>query len=249
MDDARHHSSAPHGACEDPPPVRIGRPRSELQSERGRGPAEPCLRLRHEGAWRSEAGLGRSVFLPPPRSRGDPDRSQARRRHHRRRRPARHDRRHGSHPRGDRPALRRRDRQPRRRPDQDQAARPRVETGRAGREPAQAAPRHRGRHQGAAGQAGRPAAQHADLALRPGRQAGADRAGDARHLCAPLRPDGHAEHAQRTRGTGLPGPDAGGARHDRVPSRRHDGPLRLADRQDRDRTGREAGSSAASRPT
>ena len=62
--------------------------------QRRRGSAQPRLCLRHEGAWRAEARLRRSLFLASARSRGDPHRSEARRRDHRRRRAARHDRRH-----------------------------------------------------------------------------------------------------------------------------------------------------------
>ena len=61
----------------------------------------------------------------------------------------------------DRRAVRRRDRLAGRRPHQDQEARPRHQEGRAGGELPQAPARHLERHPRAAGQARRPAAQHA----------------------------------------------------------------------------------------
>ena len=60
--------------------------------EHQRGPAQPRLCLCHEGAWRAEARLRRSLFLPSARSRGDPDRPQARRCDDRGGAAARHDR-------------------------------------------------------------------------------------------------------------------------------------------------------------
>ena len=74
------------------------------------------------GPWRAEARLGRPLFLPSARSRGDPDRPQARRRDHRGGAAARHHRGHGDDARRDRPAVRRGDRLAGRRPDQDQAS-------------------------------------------------------------------------------------------------------------------------------
>ena len=133
-----------------------------LQSRHQRGAAQPRLCLRHEGARRAEARLRRPLFLPSARSRGDPDRSQARRRHHRR----------GA-------CCTTRSRIPPttraeidqmfgpdigtsgRGPDQAQEARPRHQGGEAGGEPAQAPAGDRRRRAGAAGQARRPAAQHA----------------------------------------------------------------------------------------
>ena len=53
---------APAAAAGDAP-VRAGRAGQGLRSERRRGAAQPRLRLRHEGARRPAAGLGRPVFL------------------------------------------------------------------------------------------------------------------------------------------------------------------------------------------
>ena len=66
-------------------------------------------------------------------------------------------------------AVRPRDRRAGRGPHQDQEARPRLQAGGAGREPAQAAAGHRRGRARAAGQARRPAAQHAHAALRAAR--------------------------------------------------------------------------------
>ena len=104
---------------------------------------------------------GESVFLPPARSRRHPHRSEARRRDHRHGAAARRHRGHAHHPGGDRPAVRPRDRQAGRRPDQDPPPRPRLQEGRAGGELPQAARRHLQRHPRAARQARRPRAQHA----------------------------------------------------------------------------------------
>ena len=94
--------------------------------------------------------------------------------------------------------------------DQDQQARPGVEAGGAGGEPAQAAAGHLLRHPRAAGEARRPAAQHAHAAVHAGGGARAHRPGDARHLCAAGRPHGHARHARGDGGPGLPHPQSGG---------------------------------------
>ncbi len=120
----------------------------------------------------AEARLGRPLFLPSARSRGDPDRPQlddatiaaA----------LLHDTIEDTDgdARGDRPAVRPGDRRAGRGPDQAQEARPRLQGGRAGRELAQAAAGHRRRRARAAGQARRPAAQHA--------HAGPHAAGEAR---------------------------------------------------------------------
>ena len=170
-------------------PDRTGPP---LQSGYQRGAAQPRLCLRHEGAWRADARLRRSVFFPSARSRGDPDRPEARRCHHRRRAAARHDRGHRDHARGDRSAVRPRHRHAGRGPDQAQEARSRHQGSQAGGEPAQAAARHRRRRARAAGEARRPAAQHAHARAHGAGGAPAHRRGDARHLCAARRPHGHA---------------------------------------------------------
>src|ERR1043165_10146107 len=43
--------------------VRPDRTSQKLQSECQRGSAQTGLRLRHEGAWHADTGLGRSLFL------------------------------------------------------------------------------------------------------------------------------------------------------------------------------------------
>ena len=78
--------------------------------ERRRGSAEPRLCLRHAEARLADARLRRPVFLPSPRSRGDPDRPAARRRVDRRGAPPRHDRGYERDARRDRPAVRAGDR-------------------------------------------------------------------------------------------------------------------------------------------
>ena len=104
---------------------------------------------------------GDPVFLASARSRGDPDRSQARRRDHRRGAAARHHRGYRGHARRDRPAVRPRHRRAGRRPDQAEEARSRHQGSQAGRKPAQAVAGDRRRRARAAGQARRPPAQHA----------------------------------------------------------------------------------------
>ena len=153
--------AAQAAASRDDAAIRAGRAGPALQSEDRRGSAQPRLCLRHEGAWRADARLGRPLFLPSARSRRHPHRPQARRRHHRRGAAARHHRGHRRDPRRDRPAVRPRHRRPGRGPDQAQEARPRHQGGQAGGKPAQAPARHRRRRARAAGQARRPAAQHA----------------------------------------------------------------------------------------
>ena len=117
---------------------------------------------------------------------------------------ARHDRGHRGDARGDRPDFRPRDRPSGRRPDQAEEARPRHARGQAGGEPAQAAAGDRRRRARAAGEARRPAAQHAHAGVRAGGLAPAHRRGDARHLCAARRPHGHAGDARGAGGSGLP---------------------------------------------
>ena len=118
---------------------------------------------------------GDPVLRASARSRRDPHRPPARRRHHRGRGPARHRRGHRGDPGGDQPALRAGDRRARRRPDQAQAARPRLQAGRAGRELPQAAARGRGGRARAAGEARRPPAQHAHAPAHAGGEAPAHR--------------------------------------------------------------------------
>ena len=62
----------------------------------------------------------------------------------------------------------------------------------------------RRRRAGAAGQAGRPAAQHAHARAHAARDAAACRRGDPRHLCPARRPHGHARDARGARGFGVP---------------------------------------------
>ena len=196
---ARPAGRAPHDAA-----VRPGRPGPRLQSGHRRGPAQPRLCLRHARAWRADARLGRSVLLASARSRGDPHQPEARRRDHRRGAAARHDRGHRGDARGDRPAVRPRDRPSGRGPHQAEEARPRHARGQAGREPAQAAACDRRRRARAAGQARRPPAQHAHAGVRAGGLAPAHRRGDARHLCAARRPHGHAGDARGAGGSCVP---------------------------------------------
>ena len=90
------------------------------------------------------------------------------------------------HPRRDRRALRRRHRQAGRGPDQAQEARPRLQEGRAGGEPAQAAAGHlRGRAR-PAGQARRPPAQHAHARPRAARTSALRIAEETMDIYAPL---------------------------------------------------------------
>ena len=69
----------------------------QLRSQGGRGAAQPRLRLCHEGARQPEARLGRSLFLPSPRSRRHPHRPEARRRDDRHGAAARRHRGHADH--------------------------------------------------------------------------------------------------------------------------------------------------------
>ena len=87
-------SSPDNGRCHDTS-VRTGRTGQGLRSRRGRGRAQPRLRLSPEGARLAEARLGRSLFLPSDRGRRHPDRPQARHRLDRHRPAARHGRGHG----------------------------------------------------------------------------------------------------------------------------------------------------------
>ena len=184
--------------------IRSGRARQVLQPRYQRRPAQPRLRLRHEGARRADPRLRRPLFLASAGSRGDPHRSQARRRHHRRGAAARHHRGYRGDPRRNRPHLRPRDRRAGRGPHQAEAAGAGVARGQAGREPAQAAAGDRRRRPRAPDQARRPPAQHAHAGIRAARLAPADRRGDARHLCAARRAHGHAGDARGARGPLVP---------------------------------------------
>ena len=164
---------------------------------------------------------GDPYLLPSPRSRGHPDRAQARRRHHCRRAAARRDRGHRRHARRDRPEVRQGDRRAGRGPHQDQEARSRHQEGRAGGELPQAAGRHLERHPRAADQARRSPAQHAHARAHEAGEPAARVRGDARDLCAARRPHGHAEHA---RGAGAAGLQVGlsrGLQGRRRQARRH----------------------------
>ena len=116
----------------------------------------------------------------------------------------------------DRPDVRRGHRPAGRGPDQDRQARSRLEEGGAGREPAQAPAGDLVRHPRAAGQARRPAAQHAHAAAYAGGSARAHRRGDAGDLRAARRPHGHARHARGAGGAGLPHGQSGGLCDDRT---------------------------------
>ena len=76
-----------------------------LRSQRRRGPAQPRLRLRHAHARLADARLGRSLFRPPHRGGRHPHRLQAGHGDHRHRPAARRDRGHRGQPRGDRPTM------------------------------------------------------------------------------------------------------------------------------------------------
>ena len=211
-----------------------------LQPQHRREPPQPRLRLRHAGAWPAEARLGRGLFRPSARGRGDPDRPEARRRDDRRGGPARHDRGHRGDARGDQPQLRAADRRARRRPHQDRPPRPRLEARRAGRELPQAPAGDRRRRARAAGQARRPAAQHAHARLHVGRQAPAHRRGDPRHLCAARRPHGHPGDARRARGPRLPPSQPGSLRDHQPAPARFLGEKRARGREHRARADEEA---------
>ena len=151
---------------------------------------------------------GDPYLLPSARSRGDPDRAQARRRD---------DRRRVLHDTIEDTAVTRAeidklfgagDRRPRRGAHQAQQARFRLQTRPAGGEFPQAPARHRRRRARAADQARRPSAQHAHAEFHARGQARPHRAGHARHLRPARRPHGHAGHAQRTRGSRVSLPHA-----------------------------------------
>ena len=119
---------------------------------------------------------GDPYFSHPVEVAGHPRRLEARQRLDRDRPAARHGRGHRRHDRRDRAPVRRRGRPPGRRRHQAQQARAAVGAHRAGRELPQAAARDVRGHPGAAGQARRPAAQHAHPALhQEGREAPAHR--------------------------------------------------------------------------
>ena len=121
---------------------------------------------------------------------------------------ARHGRGHRRHARRDRRPVRREDRPPGRRRHQAQPARGAVGEHQAGRELPQAGAGHVGRHPRAAGEARRPAAQHAHAAAHqePG-QAPAHRARDDGDLCAAGRAHRHAER-QATSSRTWPSPSS-----------------------------------------
>ena len=161
---------------------------------------------------------------------------------------ARHDRGYDGDAGRDRRAVRPRHRQAGRGPDQAEEARPRLEEGRAGGEPAQAAAGDlRGRARPAR-QARRPAAQHAHARPCAGKQAPAHRRGDDGDLRAARRAHGHAGHARGARGTRLPLhqpgslPDGHRAAGRRLRTQQGRG------RRDRALAGRTCSRSTASRP-
>ena len=152
-------------AAKDDAPVRAGRARQSLRSVGRRGRAQPRLRLLDEGAWRADARLGRSLFLASRRGRRHPRRDEARRRVDHHRPAARHGRGHGRDARGYRAAVRRRHRAAGRRRHQAVAPRAAIRPDEPGGEFPQARARHVGGHPRPAGEARRPAAQHAHAAL------------------------------------------------------------------------------------
>ena len=150
------------------------------------------------------ARLGRPLFLPSGRGRRHPGRDAARHLLDRHRPAARHARGHRRHARRDRPAVRREHRPPGRRRDQAQPPRSPVGEHQGSREPAQAGAGDVVGHPGAAGEARRPAAQHAHPAPHQGPGAApAHRARDHGPLCAARLAHRHGEGQARARGAGL----------------------------------------------
>ena len=148
--------------------------------------------------------LRRPLFLASGRGGGHPRRDEARRLVDHHRAAARHGRGHGRDARGYRARVRRRHRAPRRWRDQAVAPRAAIRPDAPGREFQETRARHVGGHPRPAGQARRPAAQHADIALR--RRSGKappHRARDDGDLRAPGRAHGHARDPGRARGSVL----------------------------------------------
>ena len=186
------------------PAVRAGRAGPVLRSGRRRGPAQPRLRVRDEGARLAAARLRRPLFPSSGRGRRHPDRLQAGQRLDRDRAAARHGRGHRRHARRDRGPVRAHRGPTGRRRHQAQPARAAVGAYRPGGELPQAAAGDVRGHPRAAGQARRPAAQHAHAAFHqePG-QAPAHRRRDHGDLRAAGRADRHGGAQGRARGSGL----------------------------------------------
>ena len=145
--------------------------------------------------------------------------------------------------------LRPRDRRAGRRPDQDQAARPRLEAGGAGRELPQAAARHRGGRPRAAGQARRPPAQHAHPPLHA---AGEARCASPRRRSTSTRRSPAAWACRSCARSWRTSPSATSSRRPTRPSRSASpsspsATSRLVDEIEKDLT-RQARGAAASRP-
>ena len=213
-------------------PLR-GNPRKGrgLQPELGPGAPPAGVRLFGPRAQGPGAPLGRAVPGPPAQRGLDPGRPEGRRRLDRRRAPPRRPRGHADDQAGDRPAVRRRGRRSRRRPDEDRQVLLRLARGGAGGDLPQDAPGDDLGPPGRPRQARRPPPQHAHAGLPPGVQAPGDRPRDARHLRADRAPARHGEREGRARGPGVPLPRAGGAREAVAGSRPADEGLRDHDRR------------------
>ena len=121
---------------------------------------------------------------------------QVRRRHHCGGLAARRDRGHRRYANRNRPEVRQGNWRTGRWSYQNQKTRPRHQEGRTGRKFPQALGRHLQRYPCAAHQAGRSAAQYAHARAHAAGAPPADVGGDARDLCTPGRPHGHAGHAR-----------------------------------------------------
>ena len=122
-------------------------------------------RREHKGQVRRS---GEPYLIHPAERRLDPRRPEGRRRLDRRRAPPRRARGHPDHQGGDRPAVRRRGRRARRRPDQDRQVLLRLARGGAGRDLPQDDPGDGLGPPGRPGQARRPPPQHAHAGVPAG---------------------------------------------------------------------------------
>ena len=214
------------------------------------------LRPRRAGARHPAPRQRRPLFHPSRRRRRHPGRLPARYRLDRHRAAARRGRGHADQAAGDRGPVRQGNRRPGRRRHQADAAGTAIRPHQAGGEFPQARPGHEPRHPRAAGQAGRPAAQHAHPAFRPRPgPAQAHRARNDGDLRAARRAHRHGRGQDRAADAGVhpartgslrhhPGPAelparAGRRRHRRRPPRTDPGLPRSRRRADRDHGPRE----------